>query len=73
MYIQVAAVVLLTLSSASGEFMRKPVSRWNNDDVMAWVGGLGNWATHNVSQAFLKEVWSYFTVNCIVVDFKRIW
>lgn len=49
-------VIVLALSGASGEFMRKPVSRWNNADVMAWVGGLGNWATQNVSRKFSDEV-----------------
>ncbi len=37
--------------------MRKPVSRWNNKDVVDWVEGLGEWTVHNnISRIFSKEV-----------------
>ena len=41
---------------AGGELTRKPVRKWNNDNVMEWVEGLGEWAQHNCSEIFRKEV-----------------
>ena len=35
--------------------MRKPVTKWNSDDVSEWVRGLGDWAK-NYSVVFKKEV-----------------
>ena len=49
-------MLAVSLSGPGGEYMRRPVTRWNHDDVMSWVGGLGNWAHHNVTRAFTKEV-----------------
>ncbi len=36
--------------------MRKPVTKWTSEDVAEWVEGLGEWAEHNYSQIFRKEV-----------------
>ena len=36
--------------------MRKPVGKWSNEDVIEWVGGLGEWTQHNYSDIFRKEV-----------------
>ncbi len=36
--------------------MRKPVTKWTSEDVAKWVEGLGDWAKHNYSQIFRKEV-----------------
>ena len=51
-------VVILSVVIPEGDmgFIQKPVSEWNNDDVMAWLGGLGDWASHNISKVFSKEV-----------------
>lgn len=54
-----ATLFTLVSSGGSTEFMHKPVSQWDNADVMAWVEGLGNWASHNISRIFLKEVLIY--------------
>ena len=35
--------------------MRKPVTKWNSEDVSEWVLGLGDWAK-NYSVIFKKEV-----------------
>lgn len=47
---------MAALGSGSSELVQKPVSKWNNDDVMAWLEGLGDWASHNISHVFTKEV-----------------
>lgn len=47
---------MLVFSDGINEYVQKPVSEWNNDDVMAWLGGLGDWASHNISRIFAKEV-----------------
>ena len=36
--------------------MRKPVVKWNSEDVAGWVEGLGDWGKHNYSEIFRKEV-----------------
>ncbi len=55
--VQCAVIILATsVTGPDGEYMRKPVDRWTHEDVMAWVGALGNWAHHNVSHALQKEV-----------------
>ena len=43
-------------SGASGEYMRKPVTEWSNDDVVNWIEGLGQWTHPNISQLFVNEV-----------------
>ena len=43
-------------SGADGEYMRKSVSEWSNDDVVGWVDGLGQWTKPNITQIFIKEV-----------------
>lgn len=46
-------VLLWVWVGASGEFMRKPVSQWDNGDVLDWTVGLGDWARHaNVTRLF---------------------
>ena len=49
-------LLLWVWAGAGGEFMRKPVGKWSNDDVIEWVEGLGEWAQHNYSDIFRKEV-----------------
>ena len=59
LFSQVTVFCLLLLwvwAGAGGEFMRKPVGKWSNDDVVEWVEGLGEWAQHNYSDIFRKEV-----------------
>ena len=57
MCVQVGVVLLaVSMVGPAGEYMRKPVSHWSHDDVMAWITGLGNWAHHNISLTFQKEV-----------------
>lgn len=48
---------MLAFSGSSSEFVQKPVEQWSNEDVMAWLEGLGDWASNeNISRVFLKEV-----------------
>ena len=49
-------LLLWVWAGAGGEFMRKPVGKWSNEDVIEWVGGLGEWTQHNYSDIFRKEV-----------------
>lgn len=53
-----AVIFSMLVFSGGNEFVQKPVSQWSNDDVMVWLGGLGDWASHNISRTFAKEVFS---------------
>lgn len=49
-------LLLWVWAGAGGEFMRKPVGKWSNEDVVQWMDGLGEWTQHNYSDIFRKEV-----------------
>ena len=54
---QVVLASMLAFSEKANEFVQKPVVEWNNEDVMDWLVGLGDWASdQNITRAFLKEV-----------------
>ena len=54
---QVILFSMVVISGSNTYLVQKPVMQWTNADVMEWLEGLGEWATHhNISQVFLKEV-----------------
>lgn len=58
----------MVYSGSNTDLVQKPVIQWSNADVMEWLEGLGEWATHhNISQVFLKEVGEIIEVVTIVV------
>ena len=57
-------------SGNSSEFVQKPVAQWSNADVMAWLEGLGDWASHeNISHVFQKEVTRIILIHYSVQHF----
>ena len=60
-------VLLWVWVGASGEFMRKPVSQWDNGDVLDWTVGLGDWARQaNVTRLFQLQVLLYLIGHCVL-------
>ena len=47
--------VLWVWAGAGGEFMRKPVEQWGTQDVLNWLGGLGEWTQGEYSELFKSE------------------
>ena len=60
-------------SGASGEYMRKPVAEWSNNDVVEWVRGLGQWTQPNITQLFIKEVCTLWTLSCCQLSATIPW
>lgn len=58
--------------------MRKPVQKWTNQDVMAWLEGLGTWpAAQNITKLFQAEVCILTQINILllgnIVTVRSIW
>lgn len=44
------------MGGAGDHFIRKPVSHWNNEDVLEWLKGLGDTVQKDANGIFDKEV-----------------